>query len=169
MTSTSGRPTGTISFSRRASSYAFGTASLIASSRTAPRPKRCSITRAGTLPLRNPGTDTCLAMDAYALSKLGCNSSKGSSTVSLTRVGLNDSRSVFTYISSVGDHGAGRHSWSGRGDSNSRSPAPKAGALATTLRPALAGTSYGRASFLECPVYSHKSGSFPPIEPIPLP
>ena len=25
--------------------------------------------------------------------------------------------------------------WSGRGDSNSRSPAPKAGALATTLRP----------------------------------
>ena len=31
--------------------------------------------------------------------------------------------------------------WSGRGDSNSRSPAPKAGALATTLRPEGAGGS----------------------------
>ncbi len=32
--------------------------------------------------------------------------------------------------------GSGADRWSGRGDSNSRSPAPKAGALATTLRPA---------------------------------
>ncbi|SPD85578.1 protein of unknown function [Micropruina glycogenica] len=29
----------------------------------------------------------------------------------------------------------GGHKWSGRQDSNLRSPAPKAGALATTLRP----------------------------------
>jgi hypothetical protein len=34
--------------------------------------------------------------------------------------------------------------WSGRGDSNSRSPAPKAGALATTLRPEAQGWSLTR-------------------------
>src|SRR5687768_3626330 len=35
-----------------------------------------------------------------------------------------------------GDHATGGASGSGRQDSNLRSPAPKAGALATTLRPA---------------------------------
>ena len=39
--------------------------------------------------------------------------------------------------------------WSGRGDSNSRSPAPKAGALATTLRPVgVSEQSKGRSSQL---------------------
>ena len=36
--------------------------------------------------------------------------------------------------------------WSGRGDSNSRSPAPKAGALATTLRPEAQGESLNQIS-----------------------
>ena len=36
--------------------------------------------------------------------------------------------------------------WSGRGDSNSRSPAPKAGALATTLRPEAQGRSLNQIS-----------------------
>ena len=36
--------------------------------------------------------------------------------------------------------------WSGRGDSNSRSPAPKAGALATTLRPEAQGWSLNQIS-----------------------
>ncbi len=49
---------------------------------------------------------TCLPIVLYASSKLGWSSSKGISTVNFTRVGLKDSTSVFTYFSSVGDHGA---------------------------------------------------------------
>src|SRR5437764_5366127 len=91
--------------------------------------------RGGTLPGRKPLTLIWRPIFWYAVSRLGLSSSNGTSTVSLTRVGLRVStalfirESVFLYLCS-------RAGWSGRGDSNSRSPAPKAGALATTLRPA---------------------------------
>ena len=55
----------------------------------APRPKRWSITIGGTLPRRKPGMFTCLAMSRYALSMLGLSSVKGTSTVILTRLGVN--------------------------------------------------------------------------------
>ena len=55
----------------------------------APRPNRWSITIGGTLPRRNPGMFTCLAISRYALSMLGLSSANGTSTVILTRVGLN--------------------------------------------------------------------------------
>src|SRR3954470_10039524 len=110
------------------------------------------MTAGGTLPRRNPGTLICWAIFLYAASRLGLSSSKGTSTVSLARVGLKVSTALFTGVllisTSTGGHGAavlgppvGRAppraatSWSGRQDSNLRSPAPKAGALATTLRP----------------------------------
>src|SRR4051795_9905298 len=90
-------------------------------------------------------------MVLYAASRLGLSSSKGTSTVSLARVGLKVSTVLFTGGSPqssqssaiVGSRGfafwncapEGTTRWSGRQDSNLRSPAPKAGALATTLRP----------------------------------
>jgi hypothetical protein len=55
--------------------------------------------REGTFPLRKPGMDTCLAIAAYAASRLGASSSKGTSTVSFTRVGLRVSAVLFTEIS----------------------------------------------------------------------
>src|SRR5689334_23856462 len=108
----------------------------MASSSTGPRPTWRSMTGGGTLPLRNPGTLIWRAMAWYAASRLGLSSSKGTSTVILARVGLNVSTALFTGLSPLGrgpDRGWGRGS--GRQDSNLRSPAPKAGALATTLRP----------------------------------
>ena len=69
---------------------------MIASSSTGPRPTRWSITCGGTLPLRNPGTVICEAMLWYAASRLGLSSSNGTSTMSLTLVGLKDSTVLFT-------------------------------------------------------------------------
>src|SRR6478609_7563064 len=129
------------------------------------------MTIGGTLPRRKPGTLICWAIFLYAASRLGLSSSKGTSTVSLARVGLKVSTALFTgllllFEMMMGGSGPGReeairpgglraaylpldtHSQlrstmraravtrSGRQDSNLRSPAPKAGALATTLRPA---------------------------------
>src|SRR6478672_5833399 len=101
---------------------------------------------AGTLPLRKPGTLICWAIFLYAESRLGFSSSKGTSTVSLARVGLRVSTALFTCVllgvaarCSRARARTGQGFWvgarSGRQDSNLRSPAPKAGALATTLRP----------------------------------
>src|SRR5450432_337741 len=93
---------------------------------------------------------------------LGLSSSNGTSTVSLTSVSDRLSTALFTIVLTSGivgwvmatgtareatgsgrtqEPGVSRENWdeSGRGDSNSRSPAPKAGALATTLRPAARG------------------------------
>src|SRR5688500_16525669 len=112
------------------------------------------MTAGGTLPRRNPGTLICFAICLYAASRLGLSSSKGTSTVSLALVGLKVSTALFTGCSprsGVVLVGAGPSRFgldqrmvegrpgrlpSGRQDSNLRSPAPKAGALATTLRPA---------------------------------
>src|SRR3954447_24345155 len=102
---------------------------------------------AGTLPRRKPGTEICCAIFLYAASRLGFSSSKGTSTVSLARVGPRVSTALFTAVlldrggracrsGDAAEHrgrAVGRQS--GRQDSNLRSPAPKAGALATTLRP----------------------------------
>src|SRR5450631_2792784 len=52
--------------------------------------------RAGTLPARKPGTLICEPIVLYAASRLGLSSSKGTSTVSLTRVGLRVSTALFT-------------------------------------------------------------------------
>src|SRR5437588_8762715 len=52
--------------------------------------------RAGILPLRNPGTVTCWLIFLYAASRLGLSSSKGTSTVSRTRVGFRVSTALFT-------------------------------------------------------------------------
>src|SRR6476620_2950626 len=129
------------------------------------------MTIGGTLPLRKHGTLICWAIFLYAASRLGLSSSKGTSTVSLARVGLKVSTALFTGGSpqssgqvsdswpglvvvvrragraahrAVGVGRSGREScddgWSGRQDSNLRSPAPKAGALATTLRPGFPAT-----------------------------
>src|SRR5436305_14586967 len=63
---------------------------------------------AGTRPGRNPGTRTCWPMLLYALSRLGLSSSKGTSTVSRTRVGLRVSTVLFTYgLLAGGDRGTG--------------------------------------------------------------
>src|SRR6478736_903924 len=109
------------------------------------------MTIGGTLPRRKPGTLICWAIFLYAASRLGLSSSKGTSTVSLARVGLKVSTALFTAdllshicVRSGGAFWGGATErpparrwsrWSGRQDSNLRSPAPKAGALATTLRP----------------------------------
>ena len=107
-------------------------------SRIAPRPTWRSMTIGGTLPRRKPGTLICWAIFLYAASRLGLSSSKGTSTVSLARVGLKVSTALFTgcLLSWSGRVVLGCDVPSGRQDSNLRSPAPKAGALATTLRPA---------------------------------
>src|SRR4029453_10989533 len=73
-----------------------------------PRPKRWSITIGGTFPRRNPGMLTDLATSAYALSMLGLRSAKGTSTVILTRVGLNCSTVLGTLLYSC-NGGAGRN------------------------------------------------------------
>src|SRR6187200_2265247 len=64
----------------------------------APRPKRWSITMGGTLPRLNPGMLTDFATSAYALSILGLRSANGTSTVILTRVGLNCSTVLGTLV-----------------------------------------------------------------------
>src|SRR3954466_10634756 len=54
------------------------------------------MTAGGTLPRRKPGTLICWAIFLYAASRLGLSSSKGTSTVSLARVGLKVSTALFT-------------------------------------------------------------------------
>ncbi len=88
VTSTSGREIGVTSASAMAAENQVFRPSLTAWSTTISRPKRCSIRRAGILPLRKPGIWTWLAMSLNALSRAGFTSSNGTSTVSLTRVGL---------------------------------------------------------------------------------
>src|SRR6187431_3361953 len=66
-----------------------------------PRPKRWSITTGGTFPRRKPGMLTDLAISAYALSILGLRSANGTSTVILTRVGLNCSTVLGTLTTPV--------------------------------------------------------------------
>ena len=99
VTSISGWASGSRSFSCSAAMYFCGTTSLIASSRTAPRPTWRSMTAGGTLPRRKPGTLICFAIFWYAASRLGLSSSKGTSTVSLARVGLKVSTALFTGVS----------------------------------------------------------------------
>src|SRR5690606_40988640 len=60
------------------------------------------MTRAGTLPLRKPFTVTCWLIFLYAASRLGLSSSKGTSTVSRTRVGFRVSTALFTVGFSLG-------------------------------------------------------------------
>src|SRR5215217_8138150 len=72
-----------------------------------PRPKRWSITTGGTFPRRNPGILTDLATSAYAWSMLDLRSAKGTSTVILTRVGLNCSTVLGTLVT-PDNRGAGR-------------------------------------------------------------
>ena len=57
------------------------------------------MTAGGTLPRRKPGTLICLAICWYAASRLGLSSSKGTSTVSLARVGLKVSTALFNCFS----------------------------------------------------------------------
>ena len=57
------------------------------------------MTAGGTLPRRKPGTLICFAIFWYAASRLGLSSSKGTSTVSLARVGLKVSTALFTNVS----------------------------------------------------------------------
>src|SRR3954468_4665298 len=80
----------------------------MASSSTAPRPNRWSMMRAGILPLRKPGTVTCWLIFLYAASRLGLSSSKGTSTVSRTRVGFRVSTALFTVGSPWGLYVDGR-------------------------------------------------------------
>jgi hypothetical protein len=54
------------------------------------------MTIGGTLPRRKPGMLICWAIFLYAASRLGLSSSKGTSTVSLARVGLKVSTALFT-------------------------------------------------------------------------
>src|SRR5690242_18490112 len=63
------------------------------------------MTRAGILPLRKPGTVTCWLIFLYAASRLGLSSSKGTSTVSRTRVGFRVSTALFTVGSPWGLYG----------------------------------------------------------------
>ena len=95
--SISGWLSGWISCSWTAWLYHCGRALLMASSSTTVRPTRWSTTAAGTLPLRKPGTVTCEPIVLYASSRLGSNSSNGTSMVSLIRVGLRDSVLLFTW------------------------------------------------------------------------
>src|SRR3954466_15751505 len=83
------------SFSRTAPPYNRGSASLTASSRTAPRPTYWSIIAGGTLPGRNPLSRTCCPNFLYAESSEGLSSSNGTSTVSFTRVGPRVSTALF--------------------------------------------------------------------------
>src|SRR6478736_3825409 len=71
------------------------------------------MTIGGTLPRRKPGTLICWAIFLYAASRLGLSSSKGTSTVSLARVGLKVSTALFTgllllFEMMVGGSGPGR-------------------------------------------------------------
>src|SRR6476646_5907980 len=56
------------------------------------------MTIGGTLPRRKPGMLICCAIFLYAASRLGLSSSKGTSTVSLARVGLKVSTALFTGV-----------------------------------------------------------------------
>ena len=97
VTSMSGRPIGfTSSVAVTASEYLAGTAAFTTSSSTTPRPRRASRMRAGALPGRKPGIRTCWAILRYARSKSGLSSSKGTSTLMRTRVGLRRSTVLFT-------------------------------------------------------------------------
>ena len=111
VTSISGCPSGVTSSAEvTASEYFVGMASLTTCSSTTPRPRRASMMRAGTLPLRKPGTLTCWAIFLYARSKSGFSSSKGTSTLIRTLVGLSRSTVLFTSrYSSIGSHAVGAH------------------------------------------------------------
>ena len=98
VTSISGWASGVREFSSSAAKYFCGSTSLTASSSTAPRPTWRSMTIGGTLPLRKPGMLICWAIFLYAASRLGLSSSKGTSTVSLARVGLKVSTALFTTV-----------------------------------------------------------------------
>src|SRR5690349_12178581 len=79
--------------------------------------------RAGTLPWRKPGTLICWAIVLYAASRLGLSSSKGTSTVSLARVGLKVSTALFTGgspCSAVGGQATGRTGPRPRADAPAR-------------------------------------------------
>ena len=102
VTSISGWASGSRELLCSASRYFCGSRSLIAWSRTASRPTCRSMTAGGTLPRRKPGTLICLAICWYAASRLGLSSSKGTSTVSLARVGLKVSTALFTASPSGG-------------------------------------------------------------------
>ena len=69
---------------------------MTASCTTAPRPTRWSMIRLGTLPLRKPGICTWAPIVLYAWSSIGFSSANGTSTTSLTRVGLMVSTALFT-------------------------------------------------------------------------
>ena len=96
--STSGRPSVFTSCSRTAARMFSGMASWTASLSTAPRPTRWSMTAAGTLPRRKPGTLTCWAISRYAFLRLGSSSTNGTSMASRTRVGLRVSTVLFTGV-----------------------------------------------------------------------
>ena len=117
--------------------------SLIASSSTAPRPTWRSMTIGGTLPRRKPGTLICWAIFLYAASRLGLSSSKGTSTVSLARVGLKVSTALFTgcLLSSAGP--IGRRDGAGC----------VLGVGATGLEPAISCSQSRRASHYATPRY----------------
>ena len=96
VTSTSGWPMARMSSASAAWAKKTGRASLTASCTTAPRPTRWSMIRLGTLPLRKPGICTWAPIVLYAWSSIGFSSANGTSTTSLTRVGLMVSTALFT-------------------------------------------------------------------------
>ena len=96
VTSTSGWPMARTFSASAASAKKRGRASLTASCTTVPRPTRWSMMRLGTLPLRNPGICTWAPIVRYAWSSIGFSSANGTSTTSLTRVGLMVSTALFT-------------------------------------------------------------------------
>ncbi len=96
VTSTSGWPMARMFSASAASAKKTGRASLTASCTTAPRPTRWSMIRLGTLPLRKPGICTWAPIVLYAWSSIGFSSANGTSTTSLTRVGLMVSTALFT-------------------------------------------------------------------------
>ena len=97
---------------------------------------------------------TCVATFAYALAT--CDSSSEMQLLHLNERELEiEPRLNFSRITPHGFHL--KKFWSGRGDSNSRSPAPKAGALATTLRPEAQSESLDQISY-----------SAPITDPVPL-
>ena len=151
--SISGWASGSSSLACSASTYSFGSASLIASSSTAPRPTWRSMTIGGHLAAAEAGHVDLLGdllvrrvearlelLEGHLDGELGpgrAQSLDGAlhrwfSSVIGSAGGW---RSCRRAPGSVGRSRVVRRAWSGRQDSNLRSPAPKAGALATTLRP----------------------------------
>ena len=115
--------------------YFCGSTSLIAWSSTAPRPTWRSMTAGGTLPRRKPGTLICWAICLVRRVEARLELLEGHLDGQLgpgRAQGLDGA--LHRFLLSRGRSGAWMQS--GRQDSNLRSPAPKAGALATTLRPA---------------------------------